>query len=188
MTLDQIKKDCRQSMTKAVDYFDSELKGVRTGRATPGLIEHLKVAVASYGSTMDLRELAAISAPEPAMLVVKPFDPTTTKDIEKAILTSNLGFTPNTDGNTIRVPVAALSGERRQQLIQEIKRMAEAQRVAVRNARRDANKHIDSEEKAKTISEDDASGARDEVQKLTKQFEKLVDDKLEAKKKELETI
>jgi ribosome recycling factor len=188
MPVDVIKEQCRQQMEKAVAYFTDELKGVRTGRAAPGLIEHLKVPVASYGSSMDLRELASISAPEPTQLLVKPFDPTTVKDIEKAIQSSNLGITPNTEGQAIRLAIAPLSGERRQQLIQEIKRMAEDQKVAIRNTRRDANRQIDAEEKDHNISEDDAAGAKDDIQKLTKSFETQIDEKLAVKQTELETV
>jgi ribosome recycling factor len=188
MNLDEVKKQCKQQMGKAVDYFQDELKGVRTGRAHPGLVEHLKVPVSSYGSTMELRELAAITAPESALLIVKPFDPGTIKDIEKAILSSNLGFTPHAESGAIRLPVAPLSGERRQQLIQEIRRMSEAQKVAIRNLRRDTNRHIDQMEKDHKVSEDEAEQAREEVQKFLKQFESQIDDRLKAKQKELETV
>ncbi len=183
-----ILKDCRQQMNKAIEYLEDELKGVRTGRASPGLVEHLKVNVPSYGSSMDLRELAAITAPEPALLLVKPYDPNTLKDIEKAIQASNLGLTPMADGSSIRLPVPPLSGERRQHLVQEVKKMAEAQKIAVRNARRDANKHIDAEEKEHRISEDQAADAKDDVQNMTRDFEKKVEELLKHKQKEIETI
>lgn len=188
MTVDQIKTSCKDHMDKALVYFREELKGVRTGRASPGLIEHLKVSVAAYGASMDLRELASISAPEPALLVIKPFDPSILKDIEKAILSSNMGLTPMTEGNGIRLPIPPLSGERRQQLIQQIKKMSEAQKVAVRNARRDANKHVDAEESTHTISEDQAADAKDEIQSMTKRYELQIDEHLAAKQKELEEI
>ena len=123
MTVDEIRKECKQQMDKALVYLREELDGVRTGKATPGLVEHLKVTVASYGSTMDLRELASISAPEPALLIIKPFDPNTSAEIQKAIKASNLGLTPMADGAAIRLPVPPLSGERRQQLVIEIKKM-----------------------------------------------------------------
>ncbi len=188
MPVDAIMKACRQQMQKVLDYFAEELKGVRTGRASPGLVEHLKVNVAAYGSSMDLRELASISAPESALLVVKPYDPSTVRDIEKAILASNLGLTPMVDGATIRLPIPLLSGERRRQLTQEIRRMAEAQKVAVRNARRDANKEVDALENEHRISKDQAADAKDEIQKLTKKSEAQIEDHSAAKQKEVETV
>ncbi|MCG3138766.1 MAG: Ribosome-recycling factor [Phycisphaerae bacterium] len=188
MTLDQIQKDCRKHMDKAIEFLQEELRGIRTGRASPGLIEHVKVHVTSYNSTMDLRELAMISAPEPTQLLIKPFDPGTIRDIDKAIQASNLGLTPMVDGATIRLPIPPLSGERRKHLINEIKRMAEAQKVAIRNARRDANKHLDSEEKAATSGEDVIEAAKEEIQKMLKKYEGLIDQQLAAKQKELETV
>ena len=184
----EILSNCKEHMRKAHVYFSEELKGVRTGRASPGLVEHLKVDVAAYGSSMDLRELATISTPEPALLIVKPYDPATSKDIEKAILASNLGLMPNVDGPTIRLPIPMLSGERRRQLTQEIKRMAEAQKVAVRNTRRDANKHVDALEKEHQLSKDQAADTKDEIQKLTKQFEAKIDEQSAAKQKEVTAV
>ena len=188
MPVTEVIKTCRHQMQKALDYLAEELKGVRTGRASPGLVEHLKVDVAAYGSSMDLRELATISAPEPTLLLVKPYDPSTIKDIEKAIQSSNLGLTPMVDGGAIRLPLPLLSGERRRQLTQEIRRMAEAQKTAARNARRDANKHVDALEKEHDISEDQAADAKDEVQKLTKQFEAKIEEHSSVKQKEVETV
>ncbi len=188
MPIAEIIKTCQRQMQKALDYFAEELKGVRTGRASPGLVEHLKVDVASYGSSMDLRELATISAPEPTLLLVKPYDPGTIRDIEKAIQSSNLGLTPMVDGAAIRLPLPLLSGERRRQLTQEIRRMAEAQKIAARNARRDANKHVDALEKEHDISEDQAADAKDEIQKLTKQFEAKIEEHSSVKQKEVETV
>jgi ribosome recycling factor len=188
MPVDNIIKTCRSQMQKVLEYFEEELKGVRTGRASPGLVEHLKVHVPSYGSAVDLRELASISAPEPALLVLKPYDSNIVRDIEKAIQASNLGLTPMLDGSTIRLPIPPLSGERRQQILHETRRMSEAQKVAVRNARRDANKHIDAEQREHHISEDQAADAKDETQELTKKHEARIDEMLKAKRKEIETI
>jgi ribosome recycling factor len=187
-SLERIEKDCAAAMKKAVEFFKQEARGIRTGRAHPGLVEHLKLEISSYGSTMELRELATISVPEPTTLLIKPFDPGTLKDIEKGIQTSAIGFTPQSDGKVLRLPVPPLSGERRQELIAQVKRMTEQQKVAVRNARRDANKAIDAEEKAKTISEDEAKDAKDRVQKLTANHEKELDEVLKAKQKEIEEI
>ncbi|MBN1344647.1 MAG: ribosome recycling factor [Phycisphaerae bacterium] len=188
MPMDEIEFECEEKMDKVVDFFRSELRTVRTGRASTGLVDHLKIEVASYGSLMDLRELATISAPEPQLIVVKPFDPSTLKDIERGIEASNIGITPMSDGRIIRLPVPALSGERRQQLIQQIRKMAEAQRVAIRNARRDAKKLIDAEEKNGDLSEDDADRCRENVQELINKYEKEIDKLLDAKTEELKEI
>ena len=183
-----IAKEYESKMVKAIEFLRQELKGVRTGRAHPGLVEHLKIEVASYGSTMELRELASISVPEPMTLLVKPFDPGTLKDIEKGIQISSLGVSPVNDGKAIRLPMPALSGERRGQLAQQVRKMAEAQKVAVRNARRDGNKAIDAIEKAKTLSEDQAHDLKDQIQKLTKKHEDEIDSITAAKTKEIEEV
>jgi ribosome recycling factor len=175
-------------MAKAVEYLKQELRGIRTGRAHPGLVEHIKINVASYGSSMELRELATISVPEPSTLLVKPFDPGTLGDIEKGLQTSSLGVTPQSDGKAIRLPIPPLSGERRQQLQQQVKKMAEAQKIVVRNARRDANKAIEAQEKEKKVSEDDAKAAKDRVQKVTKKYEDEIDAVVAAKGKEIEEV
>ena len=189
MAASAIEKECLSKMSKAVEFLKAELKGVRTGRAHPGLVEHLKIEVASYGSSMELRELATISVPEPTTLLVKPFDPGTLSDIEKGIQSSSLGVTPQSDGKAIRLPIPSLSGERRQQLVGEVKKMAEAQKVAIRNARRDANKAADmAEKKDKSLSEDEAKDVKDHVQKLTKKYEDEVDGILKAKTAEIEEV
>ena len=188
MPASAIEKECSDSMDKAVEFLKQEFRGVRTGRAHPGLVEHLRIEVASYGSTMELRELGTISVPEPSTLMIKPFDPGTLKDIAKALQTSELGISPVNDGKTIRLPVPPLSGERRQQLVHQVKKMAEAQKVTVRNARRDANKAIDAAEKAKTISEDQAKDAKERIQKATKKHEDDIDTVVKAKTTEIEEV
>ncbi len=187
-SLDQIENDCTAGMNKAVEFLKDEVRGIRTGRAHPSLIEHLKIEVSSYGSTMELRELATIAVPEPTTLMVKPFDPGTLKDIEKGLQTSSLGVTPMNDGKTIRLPIPPLSGERRNELAGQIKKMAEAQKIVVRNVRRDMNKLVDVEEKAKTISEDQAHDAKDAIQKLTKNHEDKLDEVLKAKTAEIKQV
>jgi ribosome recycling factor len=182
----EIEKQCRAAMAKTIDYLKQELRGVRTGRATPGLVEHLRIEVASYGSTMELRELASITAPEPSLLVVKPFDPSTVKDIERGIAASDIGITPQSDGKSIRLPVPALSGERRSQMVQQVRKMAEAQKVAIRNTRRDMNKQIDAQKKDSVITEDEADDLKDKVQKLTRDHENEIDSLTAAKTKEIE--
>lgn len=188
MPIDAIEKECKQRMVKAVDYLKQELKGIRTGRAHAGLVEHIKIHVASYGSTMALKELASISVPDPNTLLVKPFDPATIKDIEKSLQSSDLGITPMNDGKAIRLPIQPPSGERRQQLVQSVKKLAEEQKTAIRNVRREANKIIDIEEKAKTLTEDQSKDVKDRVQKLLKQYENEIDKILAEKTKEIETV
>ncbi len=186
--MSQYERTCNDQMSKVIDYLRDELRGVRTGRATPGLVEHVRIDVASYGSTMELRELASITAPEPATLVVKPFDPTTIKDIEKGIQTSNLGITPASDGKMIRLPIPPLSGERRKQLTGQVKSMGEEQKIALRNVRRDVIKKIDADKKASTISEDEADSGKDAIQKLIKKNEQEIDNMIAAKNKEIDEI
>lgn len=188
MAMDEIEFECEEKMEKSVEFFRSELRSVRTGRASVGLVDHLKIEVASYGSSMDLRELATLSTPEPSLIVVKPFDPSTLKDIERGIEAGNIGITPISDGRIIRLPVPPLSGERRGQLIQQIGKMAEGQRVGIRNARRDANKLANAEKKSGDLSEDDADRCRDNIQELTTKYEKQVDQLLQQKTKELKEI
>ncbi len=188
MPTDEIEFEAEELMEKAVEHLRSELKTIRTGRASPGLVEHLRVPVESYGSTMDLRELASISVPEANMLLVKPFDPSVLKEIERAIQASDLGITPMSDGKIIRLPVPPLSGERRQKMLAQVRKLGEAQKVTVRNARRDANKQIDAAEKDSGVSEDEAEKAKENVQELTKKYEAQIDTLVAAKAKELEEV
>ena len=184
--MSQYESECESAMAKAIDYLRDGLRGVRTGRATSGLVEHLRIDVCSYGSTMELRELASITAPEPSTLVVKPFDPATIKDIERGIQSSDIGITPSSDGKVIRLPIRPLSGERRKQLSNQVRKMGEEQKVALRNVRRDVNKKIDADKKASTITEDAADSAKEGIQKLIKRYEDQVDKLVEGKTKEIE--
>lgn len=188
MPVDEIEFEAEELMEKAVAHLRDELKGVRTGRATPGLVEHIRVNVESYGSTMELRELASISVPEANLLLLKPFDPGVLKDIERAIQASDIGITPMSDGKAIRLPVPPLSGERRQKLLAQVRKLGEAQKVAVRNIRREANRKIDAEEKEKLIPEDDAKKSRENIQELTKKYESQIDALVASKSKELEEV
>ncbi len=186
MAVDDILLQAEDDMSTAVDYFKEELRGIRTGRASAGLVDHVKVDY--YGSPTDLRQLASISTPEANLIVVKPFDPNTVKDIEKAIQASNIGITPASDGKLIRLTVPPLSGERREQMTSQCKKMAEASRVAIRNARRDANKEAEKQQKAGDITEDDAARAKDKIQDLTKKHEGMIDKALDDKIAEIEEI
>lgn len=183
MPVDEILMGCEEKMESALEYLREELRGLRTGRASAGLVDHIKVDY--FGSPTDLRQLANIAVPEPAMIMIKPFDPSSIKDIDRAIQASNIGITPMVDGKVIRLNVPALSTERRQQLATQVKKMAEQTRVAIRNARRDANKVADREQKDSVITEDDAEKAKEEIQDLTKKYEEKVSQMVDVKTEEI---
>ena len=188
MDIDESLLTCEESMDKAVDYLKGELRGVRTGRASTALVEYIKVDY--YGAMTELRQLALISVPEPTQILIKPFDASSAKEIGKAIEASGLGLNPMVEAKQVRLNLPALSGERRNQLIGSVKHMGEQAKVTVRNARRDANKHIDqaSKDKAQHLSEDAVEQAKDDVQKLTKKYESQVDDQIAAKVKEIQEV
>ncbi|MEX2671937.1 MAG: ribosome recycling factor [Phycisphaeraceae bacterium] len=185
MDIDDILLECEEKMDKAVEYLTSELRGVRTGRASPALVEYVKIDY--YGSMTDLRQLANISVPEPTQLLVKPFDASSLQAVAKGLQSAGLGLNPMVEGKAVRVSLPPLSGERRQQLANSVKQMGEQAKIAVRNVRRDANKHIDQleKDKAAAVTEDQAKAAKDDVQDLTKKHETKIDDMLEAKRKEI---
>lgn len=183
MPLDDILFDCEAGMEKAIDHLKGELRGIRTGRASPALVEHIKVDY--YGAPTDLRSIAAISVAAATQLLIKPFSPGDIKAIERAINESNIGLTPHSDGKQIRLNLPSLSQERRLQLVGQTKHMAETAKVAIRGARRDANKVIDAEEKGGVITEDDATSGKEQVQELTKTYETKVDEVVEHKRKEI---
>lgn len=185
MSLDEILMDAEEKMEASVSHLRDEYRTVRTGRASTGLVEHLRVEVESYGSAMQLRELANLAVAEGNVIVIKPFDPSTLKDIQRAIEKSELGINPQSDGKLIRLPVPSLSMERRQQLVNHIKQLAEAKKVAIRNVRRDANKLLEGEKKSKALTEDDAERGEEETQRLTDEYCKKVDTLLSEKSKEL---
>jgi len=188
MDLDTTLLEAEEAMDKAIDYAKSEMKGVRTGRAQPSMVEMVKVDC--YGAQTELRSVALISAPEPSQLVVKPFDPSTTNEIAKSLEKAGLGFNPMVDGKQIRLNIPALSGDRRKQLAASIKQMGEQAKITIRNARRDANKHIDTAGKDKSLglSEDDVSATKDEVQDLLKKYESTVETMVASKTKEIEAV
>jgi ribosome recycling factor len=185
MALDRILRDAQQQMEKVVEHLRGELRGIRSGRASPGLVEGLRIEVSSYGSTMTLKELASIGVAEGNVIVIKPFDPGTLKDIEKGIEKSDLGINPQNDGKMIRLPVPPLSGERRTRLVERVKQLAEQQKVAVRNLRRDAKKALDTAQKAKTLTEDDVKRGDEQVQKRTDEHIKRIDKLVEEKTREI---
>ncbi len=172
MIVEEILMDAEERMEKALGVLKNNLAGIRTGRATPGLLDSVKVTV--YGSQTPLKQLASVGAPEPQQLVIRPFDPSTIKDIEKAIVASELGLNPQNDGRIIRINIPPLSTDVRKKLVARIKELSEESRVSIRNVRRDANKAVDTAEKEKTISEDDRDKTKEEIQELTKKYENAV--------------
>lgn len=184
MNPDEISTDAEARMDKAIEVLKNGLSGVRTGRATPGLVDSLRVEV--YGSLQPIKQLASVSVPEPSQLLIRPYDTSAIKDIEKAIVASDLGMAPQSDGRVIRLNVPALSTEVRKKLVHRIKELAEESRVAIRNIRRDANKAADHAEKEKEISEDIREDIKNEVQELTKKFEEKVNEM--AKERETEVM
>jgi ribosome recycling factor len=183
MTHEEILFDAEERMEKAVNVLRDELRGLRTGRATPALVDMLRIE--AYGSTMPLRELAQINTPDAQQIVIRPYDSGCLKDIEKAIRSSDLGMSPNSDGKLIRLTVPPMSGEQRQKMVARIKKSGEEAKVAIRNIRRDANKHFDQAEKANEMTEDERDKGKDEVQSLTKRFEDQVTALGEKKSKEV---
>ena len=186
MPYDEIAFEAEAAMEKAVDFLKKEYRGVRTGRASPGLLDNVKIKVAAYGGApMDLKSLATVSAPDATLLVVKPFDPSTLKEIERGLQEAELGINPQSDGKVIRLPVPPLSGERRKEIASQVKKMGEAQKIVLRNARREAIQQIDAEKKSGDLPEDDAERGHEEMDKLTKKYEKSLGDLMTAKVKEV---
>ena len=186
MDVDEALLTAEDSMGKAANYLKQELRGMRTGRASTALVEFIKVDY--YDSPTELRQLALISVPEPTQLLIKPFDPSSTQSIVKALQSSDLGLNPTTEAKQIRLVIPALSGDRRNKLIGSVKQMGEQAKIAIRNARRDANKHVDqaSKDKGLGLSEDDTKNAKEEIQDLVKKYEKQADGQIEVKTKELQ--
>src|SRR5213082_1189650 len=183
MDRDDILLEAEMAMEKSVDYLAHEFSGVRTGKASPALVENLDVQ--AYGSTMKLKQLALITTPESRLLVLQPFDAGTVQDIERALKEAKIGITPSVDGKIIRLPIPELSEERRKELAKSLGKMAEEARVRVRSNRRTA---LDEAKKLKTgsgISEDELRDLEDEIQKLTDRFVKSIDDHLKHKETEI---
>jgi len=183
MTSEDILFDAEERMDKAIGVLKTSLAGIRTGRANPGLVDTLRVE--AYGSACPLKQLANVGAPEPTQIVIRPYDPGTMKDIEKAIVASDLGYNPQNDGRLIRINIPPLSGEVRRRMVGRVKDLAEEAKISIRNIRRDANKAADQAEKAKEMSEDGRDDTKKEVQDLTKTYEKQVNDLAKAKETEV---
>ena len=183
MTSDEILLDAEERMEKAINKLKNDLTGIRTGRANPGLVDSLRVE--AYGSPTPIKQIASVSAPEPQQLVFRPFDPSIIKDIERGIINSDLGLAPNSDGKVIRLNIPPLSGDVRKKMVARTKELSEEAKVAIRNVRRDANKHADQAEKDGDLSEDDCKGLKDEIQELTKKYENSANDLAKAKEVEV---
>jgi ribosome recycling factor len=183
MDTDEILLDTEDRMEKAVQVFSGQLQGIRTGRATPGLVDSIRVDY--YGSQTPIKQMASVTVQEGKQIVVRPYDATAISNIVKAIQTSDVGLTPNSDGRLIRINVPPMSTERRRQHGARVKEMAEEARVAIRNVRRDGNKHADQAQKDKLCTEDERDQVKEQVQELTKTFEGKVNDLAAAKEKEI---
>jgi ribosome recycling factor len=170
-------------MDGSVNALRKELTKVRTGRASTSLLDH--VSVDYYGATTPLNQLATLSAPEPRLVVIQPFDRSAMGEIEKAILKSDLGLTPNNDGKIIRIPIPALTEERRKDLVKHVKKVAEEFRVSLRNHRRLAIEHLKEAEKKKGITADDAKHGQERIQKITDEFIGRIDKILKSKEEEV---
>lgn len=181
--IEMVREDADERMAKAVAHARSEFAGVRTGRATPTLVE--KLPVEYYGSTVPMQQLASFSVPEARMLLITPFDKGSMSAVEKSIRDANLGLNPSNDGVTIRLAFPPLTEERRKEFVRLVKARAEDSRNAVRNARRDARKELEALEKDGDISSDDLRRAEAELDKLTKAHESEIDAALDAKTVEL---
>lgn len=183
MPLQQLYKDAEDRMQKSVEHVHHELTRIRTGRATPELLDIVKVDY--YGSTVPLNQVATITVPEPRLLVIQPWEKRMIAEIEKAILGSDLGLNPANDGNVVRLPIPELSEERRQDLLKLVKKFSEDGRIAIRNIRRDLNDHIKKLEKDHEISEDQSHDAMDEIQKLTDKYIEEINQQYDKKEKEI---
>jgi ribosome recycling factor len=181
--IDDFLGDATQRMDKSVEATHEHFNSVRTGRATPALLD--RVSVDYYGTPTPLKNLATINAPEPRMLTIQPFDPTSIKQIEKTIQESDLGLTPSNDGKLIRLPIPQLTEERRKELVKVVRHMAEEGRVAVRNVRRDAIRHLEELVKNGSVGDDEERAAEGRVQKLTDEHVARIDDLLKRKEAEI---
>ena len=183
MISEEILLDVEDRMQKAVAKLKKDLTGIRTGRANPGLVDSVKVE--AYGSSMALKQLATVACPEPSQIVIRPHDISTLKDIEKAIIGSDLGYTPNNDGRVVRINIPPLSTQVRQKMVARIKELAEEAKIAIRNVRRDGNKMAETAEKNKEMSEDERDSTKEEIQELTKKYEEETTELAKNREKEV---
>jgi ribosome recycling factor len=183
MPTNEIVSDTESKMNKAVEILQDELKSVRSGMASTGLVENIKADF--YGTPTPLKQMATLATPQMDMIVIKPFDPGSIKEIEKAIKASDLSIAPIVDGKIIRLNIPALSEERRKQLVQQAKQTGEQTKVTTRNIRRDANKHLEKEQKDKLITEDDVEKGKKQIDDITKKCADRVDELIKSKSDEI---
>ena len=184
--IDELMDHTEEHMMKAVEAMNSDFATIRTGKASPALVENMTVDY--YGTPTKLKELAGITTPEPRLIVIQPWDPSSVSAIEKAIIASNLGISPVSDGRVLRLPIPELSEERRATLAKQVKARAEEARIAVRNIRRDANDIAKKAQKGSEITEDDLKDMLEDIQKLTDDYIKEIDAALSRKEDELMNI
>ena len=165
----EILADSEMRMDKAIEVLKKNLSGIRTGRANPGLVDSLRVDV--YGSPTPIKQVAQVGAPEPTQIVIRPYDTTIIKEIEKAIVASDLGFNPQSDGRVVRINIPALSTDVRKKMVSRIKELSEDAKISIRNVRRDGNKAAEQAEKDKLVSEDQRDDVKDQIQDLLKKYE-----------------
>ncbi len=185
---DTILLEAEDQMKKAIEYLGSELKGIRAGRASPAMVEYVKVEC--YGSDTDLKSVAAVSVPEPTQLLIKPFDPSLVGAIKNGIESANLGVNPMVEDKQIRINLPSLTSDRRKELVAQAKKTGEEQKVVLRNARRDANKHADglAKQDGTHYSEDEIKSLHNEIQELLKKFEGKIDEMVTKKSAEITEI
>lgn len=183
MPTKQVLTEHENKMKKTIEHLHDELKGLRTGRASTGLVENIRVDY--YGNPTALKQLATLAAPAADMIVIKPFDPASLKDIEKAIKTSDLSIAPIIDGKIIRLNIPPLSEERRRQLVNQAKQLGEQNKVTIRNIRRDTVKSLEQQEKEKTITEDDLEKGKKQVDDITRDYTDKIDHIIKAKSEEI---
>lgn len=179
----EVHKSLEEKMQKSIKVLKEELHSIRAGRANPALLD--RITVNYYGSQMPLKQIANISAPEPRLLVIQPYDANSIADIEKAITQSDLGINPSNDGKIIRLAIPMLTEERRKDLLKIVKKTGEETKIAIRNERREANDKLKKMHKNNELTEDDLKRAEDEVQKLTDKYIKIIDELISNKEKEI---
>ncbi len=184
--IQDLMRETETRMKKTVEALEEDLKSVRTGRASPALVE--RVMVEYYGTSTPLNQLAVISAPEPNLLLIRPYDPSTLGEIERGIMQADLGFNPSNDGRVVRIPIPRLTEERRREMVKVVKRRVEESKIALRNIRRDTLEELREYEDEKLISEDEMMRGQDELQKITDRFVEKVEEIGERKEQEIMEI
>jgi len=182
----QVVSKCRDEMNLSLQSLKQDLAKVRTGRATIAMLDGIRVDY--YGSQSPVNQVASVTAPEPMLIMIQPWDKSLIPVIEKAIITSDLGFTPQNDGQVIRIPIPSLTEDRRREIVKQVKKLGEQSKVSIRNHRRDANEKLKELQKKSEISEDDLRRGQEEIQKLTDDFSHKADEQTVAKEKDVMTV